>query len=46
MCIMFLKAKMLSREDDLFDYGEKRFMTMGTLNESVVVIAHTRISSS
>ena len=28
-------------EDDRFDYGEPRFITMGTLHDMVVVIAHT-----
>lgn len=27
--------------DDRFDYGEKRFITLGLLHERVVVIAHT-----
>ena len=27
--------------DDRFDYGEKRFLTLGLLQERVVVIAHT-----
>jgi hypothetical protein len=28
-------------EDDRFDYGEQRFITMGLLRSIVVVIAHT-----
>lgn len=28
-------------EDDRYDYGEKRFITLGMLNMTVVVIAHT-----
>ena len=28
-------------EDDRFDYGEHRFITVGMLNDIVVVIAHT-----
>ena len=27
--------------DDRFDYGEKRFLTLGLLQERVVVIVHT-----
>ena len=27
--------------DDRFEYGEKRFLTLGLLQERVVVIAHT-----
>jgi uncharacterized DUF497 family protein len=27
--------------DDRFDYGEERFVTLGLLNERVVVIVHT-----
>ena len=30
-------------EDRRFDYGEKRFITLGMLREVVVVIAHTEI---
>lgn len=28
-------------EDERFDYGEQRFITLGMLKEKVVVIAHT-----
>jgi len=28
-------------EDDRFEYGEDRFITLGLLQETVVVIAHT-----
>jgi uncharacterized DUF497 family protein len=28
-------------EDDRFEYGEPRFITMGLLQDMVVVIAHT-----
>jgi len=28
-------------EDDRFEYGEDRFITLGLLRETVVVIAHT-----
>lgn len=28
-------------EDDRFDYGEQRFVTLGLFNERVVVIVHT-----
>ncbi len=28
-------------EDDRFDYGEERFITLGMLKDVVVVIAHT-----
>lgn len=28
-------------EDDRFDYGERRHVTVGLLDEQVVVIAHT-----
>ncbi|RJP30110.1 MAG: BrnT family toxin [Candidatus Omnitrophota bacterium] len=28
-------------EDDRFEYGEQRFLTLGVLNERVVVIIHT-----
>jgi hypothetical protein len=28
-------------EDDRFEYGEDRFITLGLLREAVVVIAHT-----
>lgn len=31
----------LTFEDDRFDYGEHRFITVGMLNDIVVVIAHT-----
>ena len=31
----------LTLEDDRFDYGEHRFVTMGMLDEIVVAIAHT-----
>lgn len=31
----------LTFEDDRFDYGEHRFITVGMLNDLVVVIAHT-----
>jgi uncharacterized DUF497 family protein len=29
--------------DDRFDYGEKRFLTLGLLHERVVVIVHTEM---
>jgi uncharacterized DUF497 family protein len=31
----------LTFEDDRFDYGEDRFITVGMLNDIVVVIAHS-----
>ena len=31
----------LTFEDDRFDYGEQRFITLGILKGAVVVIAHT-----
>ena len=31
----------LTFEDDRFEYGEHRFVTVGMLNDIVVVIAHT-----
>jgi uncharacterized DUF497 family protein len=31
----------LTINDDRFDYGEERFVTLGLLNGRVVVIAHT-----
>lgn len=31
-------------EDRRFDYGEQRFITLGLLRETVVVIAHTETS--
>ena len=30
-------------EDKRFDYGEQRFVTLGLLEDTVVVIAHTEI---
>jgi uncharacterized DUF497 family protein len=34
----------LTFDDDRFDYGEHRFITMGMLHDIVVVIAHTETS--
>jgi hypothetical protein len=31
----------LTFEDDRFEYGESRFVTVGMLNDIVVVVAHT-----
>lgn len=31
----------LSLKDDRFDYGEERFVTLGPLRGTIVVIAHT-----
>ena len=31
----------LTFEDDRFEYGEHRFITVGMLNDIVVVVAHT-----
>jgi len=31
----------LTFEDDRFEYGEHRFVTVGMLNDIVVVVAHT-----
>ncbi len=31
----------LTMQDDRFDYGEQRYITLGLLGEIVVVIAHT-----
>jgi uncharacterized DUF497 family protein len=33
----------LTFADDRFDYGEHRFVTVGMLNDIVVVVAHTEI---
>jgi uncharacterized protein len=33
-------------EDDRFDYGEQRFVTLGMLRDLVVVIAHTERAST
>jgi hypothetical protein len=33
-------------EDDRFDYGQQRFITMGLLNGVVIVIAHTERSET
>jgi uncharacterized DUF497 family protein len=32
----------VTRMDDRFDYGERRFLTLGLLKESVIAIAHTQ----
>ena len=33
-------------EDTRFDYGEQRFITLGFLRDTVVVIAHTEVSAN
>jgi uncharacterized protein len=36
----------LTMEDDRYDYGEKRFVTFGILEERVVVVVHTENETS
>ncbi len=36
----------LTFQDNRFDYGEQRFITMGLLREIVVVIAHTEVDET
>ena len=38
---IIFKGYTLTVEDDRFDYGEQRFITIGILNERVVVVIHT-----
>jgi hypothetical protein len=32
-------------EDDRFDYGERRFVSLGLLRSQVIVVAHTKQAS-
>jgi len=36
----------LTTEDRRFDYGERRFITLGMLQDAVVVVAHTETEST
>ena len=38
---LFFSGVCVTFEDDRYDYGEPRFITLGTLEGRVVVVAHT-----
>ena len=38
---LFFSGVCITFEDDRYDYGEPRFITIGTLEGRVVVVAHT-----
>ena len=39
--VAVFESDIVTIEDDRFDYGEQRFVTLGLFNERVVVIVHT-----
>lgn len=39
---LIFSGEVITFEDDRFDYGEERFITLGTLKGRVVVIVHTQ----
>jgi uncharacterized DUF497 family protein len=43
---MVFDSYTLTIEDDRFDYGEKRFVTVGILEKRIVVIVHTEDNDS